>query len=117
MGSSQIYKAARLLAEIRENMGEGQTFEDMDPEAVEAVGVILGVMRGTIRGRHTATRLTAATTLLHQYRGKPGSKGEMEIGDNLAQLIERSMNLERKERPSLPPPDPNVIEDAEIIEP
>lgn len=114
--ASSIAKASKLLTEIRENMGEGETFEDLDPRAFEAVGVVLGIMRGTIRGRHTATRLTAATTLLHQYRGKPGSSHEIEVGDTLAALIEKSMKLESTTRPALPPPDPDEIEDAEIVD-
>lgn len=114
VATSAIARAGKLLQEVRANMEEGESFEDFDPQALEAVGVVLGIMRGKIRGRHTATRLTAATTLLHQYRGKPGNKHEMEIGDNLAQLIEKSMKLEGRERPELPAPE--EIEDAEIVE-
>jgi hypothetical protein len=90
-------KALRLVHQIRENMEEGKTFESLDPNAYEAIGVILGIMRGTIRGRHLSARLNAATTVLYQYRGRPIQKTEADIGGTLAELIERSMELEAKQ--------------------
>lgn len=115
--SPLIQEAKRVLRDIRANMAEGETFEDLDPQAHEAVGIVLGIMRGTIRGRHLATRLTAALAILHQYRGKPVGKHEVDVGDNLVDLIQKSMELEEKTKGSLPKPkkrDPALLEEPPI---
>jgi hypothetical protein len=103
--SPQLARAMRVLQDIRFNMKEGETFEDLDPQAFEAVGVVLGIMRGTIKGRHLSTRLNAALAVLYQYRGRPAQRTEHDVGTTLAELIEKSMELEAKgEIPSLPEP-------------
>jgi hypothetical protein len=99
---------------------EGKSFEDLDPQANEAVGIVLGIMRGTIRGRHLSTRLNAALAVLYQYRGRPAQKTELEAGDKLVDLINRSMELEERKIPqSLTPAvpkrlDPALVEDEPI---
>lgn len=91
-GKNGLKKALDLLQEIRENMQEGASFEEFDPTALEAVGTILGVMRGQITGRYVGFRLSAATTVLERYRGKPLAKTQADIGDNLRALLERSLD-------------------------
>jgi len=116
-GASAIAKAMQMVEEIRDNMQEGETFEDLDPQAHEAVGIILGIMRGKIKGRHLNTRLHAAITVLYQYRGRPTQKTEVDVGGTLADLITESMKLDGPKRKALPEPEPidvAIVEDEPL---
>ncbi len=50
--------------------------------AEEAKGLLLGVMRGEIRGRHLRERLTAAAALLDRYEGKPRQSIDVTTTEN-----------------------------------
>jgi hypothetical protein len=110
--------AARALEQIRDSLEEGQSFEDLDPQAFEAVGTILKIMRGEIIGRNIQTRLSASMAILYQYRGRPVQRREVDVGGTLADLIERSMSIESRERKELPPANRslNTIDVEEVKE-
>ena len=92
--------AFQLVQEMRDHIEDGRTFEDIDPSATEAIGVILGIMRGTVSGRNLGTRLTAAVTVLERYRGKPTQKTEHDVTATLAQLLQASIDSPPKQLPA-----------------
>ena len=106
-------KAARVLNEIRDMIEEGRISEEQDPEAFEAVGTILAIMRGQIAGRHTLTRLQAAITILEQRKGKAVQKQVHDLGDSFADVLMASIEREEKIR-ELPEPDPKLLEAIDV---
>lgn len=86
-------RAAKILEGIREAIHEGRLSLDDDPEAHEAYGTVLYIMRGQISGRHSGTRLSAALAILDRRLGRPKQTTEHELGATFTELIEKSMEV------------------------
>lgn len=123
---TRLQQAMRQVHEIRRRYSDGKEFTEMDPECYEAVGVVLGIMRGEISGRHVMSRLNAAVQILDRFVGKPVSRHEVDVTDDLASMLTASMAKESEyratlaPRPALPPSSQEMrtsqVQDAEIVE-
>lgn len=107
-----LIAASKELQDIRNAIEEGRTMEEFDPQAFEAVGVILQIMRGKLRGRHITVRLAAARSVLEQFRGLPKRQLEVEVGTTYADLIERSIDANPTPTKQLTTPVRVAIADA-----
>lgn len=67
------------------------------PKIQEALGVIEGVMNGTVQHRHVQTRLQAATLIIEFYAGKPKARQEIDVGPSLADMLKAAEQRPTKE--------------------
>ena len=88
---TETKRAAALAREYAGRIADAQISTDVDPEAYEAFGTILAIMRGEIVGKYLGFRLAAASRILEEVRGKPLQRVSHDVGGTLAALVEGSI--------------------------